>query len=77
MYDIFYKGFSEDVNQRLIAHNENMSNYTKNKGPWELVFLQSFESKSEALKMEKMLKRQNRKYILWLIKSDRNEMKKS
>ena len=37
-FDIYYKGFSEDVAQRIIYHNENRSKYTSNKGPWELVY---------------------------------------
>ncbi|WP_209565799.1 GIY-YIG nuclease family protein [Flavobacterium sp. 1355] len=34
-FDIYYKGFSEDVPHRLLYHNENRSKYTSNKGPWE------------------------------------------
>jgi putative endonuclease len=67
--DIYYKGFSEDVEQRLIYHNSNKSKYTAHKGPWVIVYLDHFEDKTAALKREKQLKRQNRAYILWLIQS--------
>jgi predicted GIY-YIG superfamily endonuclease len=38
-----------------------------------LVFIKSFTSKSAALTFEKMLKRQNRRYLEWLIQSEQNE----
>ena len=72
--NIFYKGYSTNIAKRLDYHNSNKSTYTKNKGPWVLVFIQKFDSKTEALKFEKMLKRQNHKYINWLIESDRNQI---
>jgi len=66
-HNVYYKGFSEDVERRLQFHNDNRSKYTSNKGPWVLVYTESFENKTEALKREKILKKQNRKYIEWLI----------
>jgi putative endonuclease len=72
--NILYKGYSTDVKQRVEFHNSGKSNYTKNKGPWNLVFLMEFTEKTDALKFEKMLKRQNHKYLDWLIASVRNEI---
>ncbi len=72
--DILYKGYSTDINQRLEYHNNNKSSYTKNKGPWTLIFIRQFDSKSNALSYEKMLKRQNHKYLEWLVQSDKNEL---
>jgi putative endonuclease len=74
--NIYYKGYSTNLEQRLSFHNDNKGNYTKNKGPWKFLFYTSFISKSEALKFEKMLKKQNHKYLDWLIDSDRNLLKK-
>lgn len=71
---LYYKGFTTNLAQRLEAHNLGLSNYTAGKGPWDLIFIKSFEDKSEALKFEKMLKRQNKKYLDWLIQSDKNEL---
>jgi putative endonuclease len=71
---IYYKGFTTDMKQRLGLHNEAEGKYTSGKGPWNVLFLKSFESKSEALKYEKMLKRQNHRYLDWLISSDNNEL---
>jgi putative endonuclease len=64
---IFYKGSTSDYKRRLIQHNEGINKYTKNKGPWRLVFVQEFESQSEALIHEKKLKRCNKDYLQWLI----------
>jgi predicted GIY-YIG superfamily endonuclease len=41
-FDVYYKGFSENVAQRLLYHNENRSRYTSNKGIWELVYSKAF-----------------------------------
>lgn len=71
---IYYKGFTSDVLRRLDEHNSSLGKYTSEKGPWILVFQHSFISKSEALKYERMLKRQNHKYLDWLIASDKNEI---
>jgi putative endonuclease len=74
-FDVFYKGYSYRPFDRLEEHNDNKSSYTKGKGPWELVYLEEFKNKADALKREKQLKRANRNYIKWLIKQDRNLIK--
>ena len=73
--DIFYKGESEQPLARLEEHNKNLSRYTSNKGPWKMVYLEECENKTEALRKEKMLKKQNRKYLLWLIEQSTNKLK--
>ena len=73
--NIYYKGFTTNMDNRLFLHNNAEGKFTSNKGPWKLIFLKSFDKKSEALKYEKMLKRQNHKYLEWLIASDKNEIK--
>ena len=71
---VYYKGFTSDVLRRLEEHNSSIGKYTSEKGPWTLVFKHSFISKSDALKYERMLKRQNHKYLDWLIASEKNEL---
>jgi putative endonuclease len=68
-FDIYYKGFSENVAQRLLYHNENRSKYTSNKGIWELVYSKAFGTKKEALVEELPLKKLNRKSIESFIQS--------
>jgi putative endonuclease len=71
---IYYKGITSDIDKRLVQHNSPLGKYTSFKGPWKLIFLKKFTDKSEALKYEKMLKRQNHRYLDWLILSDKNEL---
>ncbi|MCC9018094.1 MULTISPECIES: GIY-YIG nuclease family protein [Flavobacterium] len=66
-FDVYYKGFSENIPQRLLYHNENKSRYTSNKGPWELVYSKVFNTKREALIEELRLKKLNRKSLEALI----------
>ncbi len=74
--DVFYKGSTSDFNRRLIEHNEGKNDYTKGRGPWQLIFVQEFETKSEALVKEKKLKRCNKEYLRWLILQPVNSLNK-
>ncbi len=69
---IFYKGSTSDYARRLGEHNEGLNFYTREKGPWKLIFVQQFESKPEALVKEKKLKRCNKEYLRWLIEQPVN-----
>jgi len=73
---IYYKGFTENPQQRLIEHNSDKSRYTKNKGPWEMVFLNKVSTKREALIEEKRLKRLNTASIQQMIFSASNIIRK-
>ncbi len=70
--NVFYKGSTTDVNTRFSKHLEGKSTYTSKATDWKLVFVKRFETKKEALVHEKMLKRQNRKYLLWVINQEYN-----
>ena len=70
--DVYYKGYTLDYDKRLEQHNDNKSRYTAHKGPWTLIFVQEFKDKSDALKREKQLKRQNRAYLEWLLNQEIN-----
>ncbi len=64
----YYTGHTEDIFIRLEDHNRGRSKYTRNKIPWELVYKESFETRSAAMKREYEIKRKKRKgYIEWLI----------
>jgi len=75
--DIYYKGVSENYLGRLEQHNNNLSRYTAGKGPWKMVYVEEFVSKTDALVREKMLKRQNRKYLEWLILQPVNKLQQA
>jgi putative endonuclease len=51
-----YIGFTQDVIQRLGQHNRGITKSTKNRGPWELVYQEHFQTKREALRRERFLK---------------------
>ena len=54
----FYMGLSEDVEIRLDQHNSGLSQWTRFRGPWKLVWTSQRIPLSEARKLETFLKRQ-------------------
>ncbi len=52
----FYIGCCRDVASRLKKHLSNHKGYTSIAKDWRLVYTESFDTKSEALKREKQLK---------------------
>jgi len=56
-HSVKYTGYTSDLERRLKEHNNgSLGKFTKNKGPWRLIFSEEFESISEARKREKYLK---------------------
>lgn len=55
-FDGQYVGFTRNVVRRLRQHNSGKTMSTKPYLPWELIFLEEFDSKEEALKREKFFK---------------------
>jgi len=52
----FYIGQTQDIEGRLEKHNRGYVKSTKSKRPWKLVYTQTVESRSEAVKRERYLK---------------------
>jgi putative endonuclease len=66
----FYIGSTQDVTARLARPNSGGSRYTKNKGPWELLYTEQFNSRALAMQREKRIKGwKNKKCIEQLIAS--------
>lgn len=66
--DRYYIGYTENITQRLQRHNEGWGRYTKSGKPWELVYFEEYDNKSDAIKREREIKnRKSRKYINMLI----------
>jgi len=64
-----YAGWTNDPERRLKAHNSGTaSKYTRSRRPVEMVYLEEFETKSEAMKREAALKMMTREQKLELIK---------
>ena len=53
---ILYKGSTQDIEKRLIIHNQGLVNYSSKHRPWELVLFEQFETRGEAMKREKWYK---------------------
>jgi len=51
-----YIGQTDDLIVRLKKHNNNQNRYTKNKGPWQLVYTEEYPTRSQAMIREKELK---------------------
>lgn len=64
----FYCGYTDDVERRFQAHLEGKgAKYTRANKPLKVVYTKMFETKSEAMKEEKRIKRLSHKEKLLLI----------
>lgn len=71
-----YTGWTNDITHRLKMHNEGKgAKYTRGRGPVELVYLEEFETKQEAMSKEAKIKRLTRKEKLLLIETYQQEQK--
>lgn len=60
--ETYYTGYTTDIERRLKAHNEGKgAKYTRCRLPVELVYSESYEEKSDALKREYAIKQLTRK----------------
>ena len=67
--NIYYKGFSTDVEKRLEYHLTSHSKFTSQTKDWKVVYTKEFESKQLALIEEKRLKKLNRASLEKLIEN--------
>ena len=51
-----YVGYTTNLVQRLGQHNLGMTKSTKNRGPWELIHSETFDSRTGAVRRERFLK---------------------
>jgi putative endonuclease len=72
-FNKIYIGQTEDLERRLSEHNNGLlSIYTKRYKPWEVVYTEEYQTRSEALKREKQLKSQKGREFIWgLIKQNK------
>ena len=63
-----YTGYTTDIERRLNAHNSGKaSKYTRGRLPVELVYLEAFDEKNQAMSRECQIKKLTRKDKLRLI----------
>jgi putative endonuclease len=68
----YYVGVTDDLDWRLERHNMGWGKYTKRGIPWRLVYYETYETKSDALKREKEIKQKKSKtYIENLLRTGR------
>ncbi|WP_373390188.1 GIY-YIG nuclease family protein [Flavobacterium magnesitis] len=67
--DVYYKGFTSNVEGRLESHLLGKSEFTSRAIDWKLVYTKEFETKQSALIEEKRLKKLNRTSIQKLIQA--------
>ena len=65
----FYTGYTADLKKRLKQHNSGMVRSTKVRRPFELVYWESFGTRSEAMKRERRLKSFGREVKIELVRS--------
>jgi putative endonuclease len=51
-----YIGYTNDIEKRLLEHNSGKTKSLQSKLPMKLVYSESFETKTEAIKRERQLK---------------------
>ena len=63
-----YTGYTTDLDKRIATHNEGKgAKYTKGRTPVILRYYESFETKEEALRRERNIKKLNKEQKLKLI----------
>ena len=63
-YDRLYVGQTDDLVLRLQNHNEGRVKSTKHYIPWEIIYFEEFDTRSEAMIREKQLKTHDAKRII-------------
>ncbi|MEZ4777422.1 MAG: GIY-YIG nuclease family protein [Bacteroidia bacterium] len=51
-----YYGQTNNLEVRLAQHQSGKEKSTKNRGPWELIYFETFKTRAEAMKREKFFK---------------------
>ncbi len=70
-----YTGYTVDVERRMRMHEAGKgAKYTRGRGPFQLVYVERFKTKSEALKREYEIKTFTRQEKLRLIESMEGQM---
>lgn len=51
-----YIGYTTDLEERVRQHQTGEAGWTRSRGPWRLVYSESFTTRSEAMARERQLK---------------------
>ncbi len=73
--DKFYIGHTSNLEERLRKHNSNHKGFTGKADDWTIVFSEKFQTKEEAYKREREVKKwKSKKMIEKLIENSSNKM---
>ena len=65
-YNKIYIGYSSNIQQRLLSHNKlSKKGWTIKFRPWKLVYTEEFDTKTDAMKREKVLKSGKGREFIW------------
>jgi putative endonuclease len=74
LFNKIYIGFSSDVQNRLLIHNDTRNTgWTAKFQPWNILFYEEYATKSEAMKREKQLKTSRGRAFIWEEVNSRNQ----
>lgn len=72
-----YTGYTTDLEQRMEAHNEGKgAKYTRGRGPFQVMYVEKFATKEEAMQREYQIKQLTRKGKFQLIREQLKEVMK-
>ena len=76
-FDKYYVGYSDNPDRRLVEHNTmEFNTFTKKHRPWKLVyFFPVSTSRSDAMKIEKFIKKQKSKKLIERIINEKLSIK--
>ena len=71
----FYTGQCQNIQERLQHHNKGYTKSTKAKIPWNIVYYEKYDTRSEAVRRElEVKKKKSRQYIEELISKSSKEI---
>jgi len=62
-FDRYYVGHCEDLRARLLRHNQKKVPSTKAYAPWQVVYTESYPTRSEASARERAIKNKKSRII--------------
>lgn len=73
-----YTGYTTDLEKRLEMHTDGKgAKYTKGRGPFQVMFVEKFHTKEEAMQREHQIKQLTRKGKFQLIREQLKEVMQS
>lgn len=72
----FYAGYTNQLERRINVHNQGKgAKYTRGRTPVELVYYETFETKTEAMQAEYRFKQLSRKQKeIWIVKEQDSDV---